>query len=83
MLNNSGLITLTIRRSFMYGTPRAYKKAANDQEGERRGTSAMATVNEKSSLFFDLSSKKHGGRPVPQNSKLLDKGTITTRVTRV
>ena len=41
----------------MYVTPRAYKKAANDQEGERRGTSATATVNEKSSLFFDLSSK--------------------------
>lgn len=47
MLNNSGLITLTIRRSFMYGTPRAYKKAANDQECERRGMSAVATVFEK------------------------------------
>ena len=41
------MAALLIRRSFMYGTARAYKQAANDQEGERRGTSAAATVIEK------------------------------------
>ena len=47
------MAALLIRRSFMYGTPRAYKKAANDQEGERRGTSAAATVIEKIFLHAD------------------------------
>ena len=48
------MAALLIRRSFMYGTPRAYKKAANDQEGERRGTSAAATVIEKINFIFDI-----------------------------
>ena len=49
------MAALLIRRSFMYGTPRAYKKAANHQEGGRRGTSAAATVIEKINLhLFDI-----------------------------
>ena len=48
------MAALLIRRSFMYGTPRAYKQAANGQEGERRGTSAAATVIEKINLIFDI-----------------------------
>lgn len=35
------MAALLIRRSFIYVTPRAYKKAANDKEGERRGTPAV------------------------------------------
>jgi len=48
------MAALLIRRSFMYDTPRAYEQAANDQEGERRGTSAAATVIAKINFFFDI-----------------------------
>lgn len=57
------MAALLIRRSFMYGTPRAYKKAANDQEGERRGTSAAATVIEKIFLRFRYLNQNNGGIP--------------------
>ena len=53
------MAALLIRRSFMYDTPRAYEQAANDQEGERRGTSAAATVIEKI-RFLNLN---NGGTP--------------------
>lgn len=56
------MAALLIRRSFMYGTARAYKQAANDQEGERRGTSAAATVIEKIDLFRYLN-QNNGGIP--------------------
>ena len=57
------MAALLIRRSFMYGTPRAYKQAANDQEGERRGTSAAATVIEKINHHFRYLNQKNGGIP--------------------
>ena len=44
----------------MYGTPRAYKQAANGQEGERRGTSAAATVIEKIHHFRYLNQNNGG-----------------------
>ena len=56
------MAALLIRRSFMYGTARAYKQAANDQEGEGRGTSEAATVIEKINQirFLNLN---NGGTP--------------------
>ena len=47
----------------MYGTPRAYKQAANGQEGERRGTSAAATVIEKINHHFRYLNENNGGIP--------------------
>ena len=57
------MAALLIRRSFMYGTPRAYKQAANGQEGERRGTSAAATVIEKINHHFRYLNQKNGWPP--------------------
>ena len=54
------MAALLIRRSFTYGTPRAYKKAANDQKDERRGTSAAATVIEKIHHFRYLNQNNGG-----------------------
>ena len=44
----------------MYGTPRAYKKATNDQDGERRGTPAAATVFVVSSVILSFIQKTVG-----------------------
>lgn len=69
------MAALLIRRSFTYGTPRAYKKAANDQEGERRGTSAAATVIEKINLPFRYLNQKHGGIPSSTDFKTKNKAS--------